>query len=249
MPRLLVVRPVIDSEEPLGAEHTSTDRFTSGPEKSDVPIPMRAEVKIKTVPLLVIAPACSIALVAVLYLLLKPLVPSQIAIHAGSDGVGYGSTVLMIAVACGIAAVAFGIGGATAREFLKDDHWFQTEKSIAVLIVSLGVWGHRRGPGNYLQLSRSRFGSGIGQFGGHGAAWLPAFVHCRRLYPCRRASTSKNAHHRLDTRRMSACRNHLTWVPRVARGEWLRPMEAEPFTRSSRLFLSGSKRMRVFPWH
>lgn len=108
------------------------------PEKSDVPIPTRAETKIKTVPLLVIAPACSIALVAVLYLLLKPLLPSQIAIHAGPDGVGYESTLLMIAVACGIAAVAFGIGGATAREFLKDDHWFQTEKSIAVLIVSLG---------------------------------------------------------------------------------------------------------------
>ena len=107
-------------------------------EFSDWPDPPLKETKTRTVPLLVIAPACSIVLVAVLYLLLNPLMPSHIAIHAGPDGVGYGSALIMIAVACAIAAVTFVIGGATAREFLKDDHWFQTEKSIAVGIVSLG---------------------------------------------------------------------------------------------------------------
>lgn len=46
---------------------------------------------------------------------------------------------------------------------------------------------------------------------------------------------------------MSACRNHSTWVPSVARGEWLRPMEAEPFTSILSIVPSGFKAYaRVF---
>lgn len=87
---------------------------------------------------MVVAPACSILIVAVLYLLLRPLIPNSIAIHVGPDGVGYGSPLLLIAVASGIAAVVFAIGGATTREFFKDGHWFQTQKSIAVGVMALG---------------------------------------------------------------------------------------------------------------
>ncbi len=88
--------------------------------------------------MLLVAPICSIVLVAVLHLLLSPHIPSRIAIHVGPDGVGYGSSLLMIAVPCVIAAVVFAIGGATTREFFKDDHWFQTQKTIAVGIMALG---------------------------------------------------------------------------------------------------------------
>lgn len=58
--------------------------------------------------------------------------------HVGPDGVGYGSSLLMIAIPSGIAAVVFAIGGATTREFFKDDHWFQTQKTIAVGVMALG---------------------------------------------------------------------------------------------------------------
>lgn len=105
---------------------------------SDLPEPVREVVKTRAVALLLVAPACSIALVVVLYLMLYPRIPQRVAIHVGPDGVGYGSTPLMVAITCAIAAVAFAIGGATARGFLKADHWYQTEKSIAIVIESLG---------------------------------------------------------------------------------------------------------------
>lgn len=108
------------------------------PNTSSLPEPVRTQTKTRTVSLLIVAPSCSILLVAVLYLLLRPLIPSRIAIHVGPDGVGYGSSLLMIAVACALAAAAFTIGAATAREFFRDDHWFQTQKSIAVGILALG---------------------------------------------------------------------------------------------------------------
>lgn len=98
----------------------------------------QAEIKPRVIPLLIVAPACSILLVAILFLVLRPLIPGQIASHVGPDGVGYGSSLIMITVPCVIAAVVFAIGGATAREFFKDDHWFQTQKSIVVGIMALG---------------------------------------------------------------------------------------------------------------
>lgn len=94
--------------------------------------------RLRTLPWLVGAPVCSVLLVLGLLLLLDPLIPSHIAVHVGPDGVGHGSPRLMVAVACGIAAVIFAIGGATAKEFTNDDHWFQTQKSIVVAIMALG---------------------------------------------------------------------------------------------------------------
>lgn len=88
--------------------------------------------------MLLVAPIGSILLVVILFLVLGPLIPGQIAIHVGSDGVGYGSSLLMITVPCVIAAAVFAIGGATTREFFKDDHWFQTQKTISVGIMALG---------------------------------------------------------------------------------------------------------------
>lgn len=105
---------------------------------SNLPEPVRTQPKTRAFPLLVVAPACAILLVVVLYLLLSPLIPRRVAIHVGPEGVGYGSSLLMIAGACAIAAAAFAIGAATAREFFRDDHWFQTQKSIAVGIMALG---------------------------------------------------------------------------------------------------------------
>ncbi|PYI39005.1 hypothetical protein CVS30_06740 [Arthrobacter psychrolactophilus] len=92
----------------------------------------------RVVPLLLVAPIVSIILLGILFLIVRPLMPENIPIHVGPDGVGSGSGGLLIAIACGIAAVVFAIGGATTKEFFKDDHWFQTEKSIAVGIMSLG---------------------------------------------------------------------------------------------------------------
>ncbi|MBB2996522.1 hypothetical protein [Paeniglutamicibacter cryotolerans] len=103
-----------------------------------MPEPARTETNTRALPLLMIAPACSILLVAVIYLWLSPLIPSRIAIHVDPDGVGYGSSLLMIAGACVIAAAAFVIGAATTREFSKAGHWFQIQKSIAVGIMALG---------------------------------------------------------------------------------------------------------------
>lgn len=105
---------------------------------SELPDSTQTEAKPRAIPLLLVAPICSILLVAVLYLLLSPLIPDRIAIHAGPDGVGYGSSLLMIAAPCGIAAMVFAIGRSTTREFFKNDHWFQTQKTIAVGIMALG---------------------------------------------------------------------------------------------------------------
>lgn len=55
------------------------------------------------------APTCSLVLTAVLYLFLRPLMPSHIAIHAGPDGVGYGSPLAKIAV--GIISLGYGALG------------------------------------------------------------------------------------------------------------------------------------------
>lgn len=45
---------------------------------------------------------------------------------------------LLLAGACSLAVMAFIIGGATARGLLKEGHWYQTEKSIAVGIEAGG---------------------------------------------------------------------------------------------------------------
>lgn len=88
--------------------------------------------------ILVLVPLCALALVAILVLFLVPLMPEHIAMHVGPDGVGYGSTPLMLAITCATAALALAIGSATGRGFLKADHWYQTEKLISVGILSLG---------------------------------------------------------------------------------------------------------------
>ncbi|GAA1872575.1 hypothetical protein GCM10009715_19270 [Paeniglutamicibacter psychrophenolicus] len=88
--------------------------------------------------LLVAAPAWTLAAVTALYLFLLGSMPQYIARHAGPDGIGYSSTTLVLAIIAAVSASAFAIGGATAHGFLKAGHWYQTEKMIAVGIVSLG---------------------------------------------------------------------------------------------------------------
>ncbi|MGP5195761.1 hypothetical protein [Arthrobacter rhombi] len=107
-------------------------------EGQDVPKPSRSRAKSRAIALLIIFPAGSMLMVPLLYLILSPWLPSRTVVHVGTDGLEYGSLSLLLAVACLLAAVAFIIGGATARGFLKDDHWYQTEKSIAVGIVAGG---------------------------------------------------------------------------------------------------------------
>lgn len=86
----------------------------------------------RAIALLIVAPGSSIVLVPLLYLAVNPWLPSRAVVHVGTDSVEYGSLSLLLAGACSLAAVAFIIGGATARGFLKESHWYQTEKSIAV---------------------------------------------------------------------------------------------------------------------
>ena len=64
--------------------------------------------------------------------------PQYVARHAGPDGIGYSPTALILAVTAAVSVSAFAIGGATAHGFLKAGHGYQTEKMIAVGIVSLG---------------------------------------------------------------------------------------------------------------
>lgn len=104
----------------------------------DTPTEVQSSGGVRTISLLIIAPICSVGLVVVLYLILGPWLPSRVAVHVGPDGVAYGSLLLMLAGACTVAAAAFVIGGVTARGFIKDAHWYQTEKSIAVSIEAFG---------------------------------------------------------------------------------------------------------------
>ena len=107
-------------------------------ELPDVPKSSRTPGRARATALLIIAPAGSMVMVLLLYLILNPWLPSRTVVHVGTDSVEYGPLSLLLAVACLLAAVAFIIGGATARSFLKDDHWYQTEKSIAVGIEAFG---------------------------------------------------------------------------------------------------------------
>lgn len=88
--------------------------------------------------LLVLTPVGSIVLVTALYLFLVPVMPEHIARHIGPDGVGSSSTPVVLTIICASAAMAFAIGASAARGFMKAGHWYQTEKSIAVGILSLG---------------------------------------------------------------------------------------------------------------
>lgn len=105
---------------------------------SDSSATTNVEVKTKVISLLLVAPLCSILLVAVLYLMLNPMIPDHVAIHMGSDGAGFGSTSIMIAITCAVAAAVFASGGFTAKGYMKYDHWFQKEKLISVSIVAVG---------------------------------------------------------------------------------------------------------------
>lgn len=97
-----------------------------------------AKIKARTAALLVLAPDGSVALVAVLYVLLNPWIPQRVSIHMGSDGAEHGSTPLAMATICAIDTAAFAAGGATARRFMKADHWYQSEKLISIGIESNG---------------------------------------------------------------------------------------------------------------
>lgn len=88
--------------------------------------------------LLFVAPACSLLLGMVLWLILIPGLPGHIARHVGPDGVGYSPTWLALAIMFAAATLAFAIGAATARGFIRDGHWYPTQKAISVGIMSLG---------------------------------------------------------------------------------------------------------------
>ncbi|WP_129587335.1 hypothetical protein [Arthrobacter alpinus] len=92
----------------------------------------------RALPLLIVSPSCSLILAVVLFLILRALIPSQIARHVGPDGVGYSSTALIMAVIFAAAILPFLIGGALARGFFRDGHWFPTQKAVVVCFVSLG---------------------------------------------------------------------------------------------------------------
>ncbi|WP_315914288.1 hypothetical protein [Arthrobacter sp. lap29] len=64
----------------------------------------------RALPLLLVIPACALIASIVLWLILSPLLPNQIARHVGPDGVGYSPTILVLAVLFGAAAVPFLIG-------------------------------------------------------------------------------------------------------------------------------------------
>lgn len=89
-------------------------------------------------PLLFLAPGCALVLGVLLWLLLSPGLPGHIARHVGPDGVGYSPTWLVLAIMFAAAALAFAIGAATARGFIRDGHWYPIQKAISVGIMSLG---------------------------------------------------------------------------------------------------------------
>lgn len=108
------------------------------PEHPHPQAPAKGEVEPRVFRILVLVPLCALALVAALVLLLVPLLPEHIAMHVGPDGVGYGSTPLMLAITSAAAALALAIGSITGLGFFKAEHWYQTEKLISVGILSLG---------------------------------------------------------------------------------------------------------------
>lgn len=108
------------------------------PEHPHPQAPAKGVVEPRVFRILVIVPICALALVAVLVLFLIPLMPEHIAMHVGPDGVGYGSTPLMLAITCAAAALALAIGSITGLGFFKAEHWYQKEKLISIGILSLG---------------------------------------------------------------------------------------------------------------
>lgn len=143
------IASLVDSLAParLGRlEATCSERSGTGPaNEGDVvtgifglPGPSATERKTRTVPLLLIAPLCSLLLSAVLYVALLPLLPEHIVRHVGPDGVGFSSMVLVLTIMLAAAVIPFLIGGMLGRGFFRDRHWHPTQKFVTVAFMSTG---------------------------------------------------------------------------------------------------------------
>lgn len=89
-------------------------------------------------PLLVVAPAGTLAISIILYLALSPWLPNHIVRHVGTDGLGTSPTILVLAIMFAAAVVPFLIGGTLARGFFRDGHWHPTQKFVAIAFMSAG---------------------------------------------------------------------------------------------------------------
>lgn len=94
--------------------------------------------KTRAVPLLTVAPTCSLIFAVVLYAILSPRIASHIARHVGPDGVGYSSTALIMSIIFAAAALVFIIGGLLARGFFRDGHWLSIQKTVVTCALALG---------------------------------------------------------------------------------------------------------------
>lgn len=80
----------------------------------------------------------SIVAYAVLYAVLRPLLPGQLVRHAGPDGAGYGPLWLAVLVIGAVAAICLLIGILAYRDFLSLGHWYPGPKAIVVCFLAAG---------------------------------------------------------------------------------------------------------------
>lgn len=87
---------------------------------------------------LIVISGLAIVAYAVLYAVLRPLLPGQLARHAGPDGAGYGPLWLAALVIGAVAAISLLIGILAYRDFYSLGHWYPGPKAIVVCFLAAG---------------------------------------------------------------------------------------------------------------
>jgi len=87
---------------------------------------------------LVVISCLSIAAYAVLYVVLRPLLPDQLVRHAGPDGEGFSPLWVTVLVVGAVAALSLLIGLLVYRDFTNLGHWYPGPKAIVVCFLAAG---------------------------------------------------------------------------------------------------------------
>lgn len=87
---------------------------------------------------LVAVAVLSVIAYSLLYFLTRPLLPEDLARHAGPDGVGYSQLWITVLIIGALATLCLSIGIIVYRDFVSLGHWYPGPKAIVVCFLAAG---------------------------------------------------------------------------------------------------------------
>ncbi|WP_159611159.1 hypothetical protein [Glutamicibacter sp. JC586] len=87
---------------------------------------------------LVAVAVLSVIAYSLLYFLTRPLLPEDLARHAGPDGVGYSQLWITVLIIGALATLCLSIGIIVYRDFVSLGHWYPGPKAIAACFLAAG---------------------------------------------------------------------------------------------------------------